>query len=180
MEIEDALDRLDLDIKRLKIDWERFFNGNLPIPPEQLRYNIAGQVQGLRSTHIRSLAHRFRLNNLEAKFNTLSVLFNRRLRQREMGLGPPVRTAAAAAPRYDAQQGIVIDDGSPTDALQALYDRLYADRERPGTDLARFRSYILGQATKIRRKTGCSRVQFRVAVERGRLKLKAKGLPGEQ
>ena len=75
LEPEEAIQRLANDIRRLKIDFDRFFNGAVKIPPEQLRKRIRDQLQDLRSIHIRSVGLRFRLNNLEARFNTFSVLF---------------------------------------------------------------------------------------------------------
>ena len=41
-------------------------------------------------------------------------------------------------------------------------------------DLDRFGAYLERQAEAIRSKTGCREIQFRVAVEDGKMKLKAK------
>ena len=62
MEIEDLLFKLDRDIKRYRIDFERFFSGNLPIPPDQLRIQIQDQIKFLRGERIKAVADRFRLN----------------------------------------------------------------------------------------------------------------------
>ena len=43
-------------------------------------------------------------------------------------------------------------------------------------DLGRFRAYLDRQAEVIRKKTGCAEIQFRIAVEEGKMKLKAKPL----
>ena len=39
-EQDEALQRLDRDLKRFKIDFERFLSGNLATPPDQLRQNL--------------------------------------------------------------------------------------------------------------------------------------------
>jgi len=49
-------------------------------------------------------------------------------------------------------------------------------REGPRFDLASFGSYLERQAAAIRVKTGCEEVQFRLAAEDGKLKLKARPL----
>ena len=49
--------------------------------------------------------------------------------------------------------------------------------EGPRFDLASFGSYLQRQAAAIRAKTGCAEVQFRLAAEDGKLRLKARPLP---
>ena len=44
----------------------------------------------------------------------------------------------------------------------------------PKMDLERFGAYLERQAESIRSKTGCREIQFRLAVEDGKMKLKAK------
>ena len=57
-------------------------------------------------------------------------------------------------------------------AVAALYQGLY--RRNPKMDLERFRTYIERQADVIRSKTGCQDIQFRIAVQDGKVKLKAR------
>jgi len=170
---------LDRDIRRFRIDFERFFTGNLPIPPEQRRISIINQIKELRTERKRAVAHRFRFNSLEAKFNALLVLFNRRLREFEVGRKDR-RAAGPADADFDPLQGVVIDEKPTAAAAQALFQGLYADTETgPKADFEKFQTYLEEQADKIRQKTGCSRVSFRVASEKGKLKLKAKPFKNE-
>ena len=39
------LDQLGRDLKQLQVDYERFFNGALPTPPEELRNRIQTQLR---------------------------------------------------------------------------------------------------------------------------------------
>lgn len=172
--LDELLLQLDQDVRRFRIDFERFFTGNLPIPPEQRRLNIQNQIKELRTVRMKAVAHRFRFNTLEAKFNALLVLFNRRLRESELGRKER-RPASLTAADFDPQQGVVVED-QPTDAAaQALFNGLYADSEAgPKADFGKFQTYLQKQADQIREKTGCTQVRFRVASEKGKLKLKAK------
>ena len=176
MKIQASIDRLDRDIQQLKIDFERFFTGNLPTPPEEFRTAVRRQIQSLRATPMQALVDRFRLNTLEARFNTLNELFNRRLREREEGAtAPPGRVAAPTTRRYDPYQGIVVGEAPPPEAIQALYRELYNDdTPSAGSSFQRFHSYLLGQMAAIRERSGCDEVKFRIATEDGRLKLKAR------
>ena len=172
LEVEDAIDKLELSLQRLKIDYERFFSGNLKTPPEQLRQNINFQIHALRSRHIRSFALRFRLSNLEARFNTFTVLFGRRLRELEQGLRD--QQASSAEDRIDAREGIVLGKKPEPGAVEALYQELCRAQKVEPDNLEHFKTYLGKQLDTIRSKTGCSQVQFRVSSEGGKIKLKAK------
>lgn len=171
------LDALAEQIERWKIDFERFLAGARQLPPDELQARIARELRELRGANLRSAADQFRLSALEARFNSYHELNNRRLRDREEGRG--ARQAPAAAPaaerRLDPMTGIVITDRIEEAALDALYAGLA--RQQSGTptmDRATFRGYIARQIELIRVKTGCESVQFRLAAEEGKLKLKAK------
>ena len=174
--IDERIMNLDQDIRRFRIDFERFFSGNLPIPPDQRRVMITNQIKDLRTERLRTVAHRFRFNTLEAKFNALLVLFNRRLREAELGRKAR-RAAEAIESELDPMTGIVIGDQASDAAAQALFQGLYADRSGgPKADFGKFQTYLAKQAEKIRDKTGCQDVSFRVTSEKGKMKLKAKAV----
>ena len=124
---------------------------------------------------MRTAAEQFRLTQLEARFNSYSELNHRRLRDREEGRS--TRAAAAPGPRaaYDAKSGIVITDRLESDAVGALYDALAREQNgAPSMALDAFRGYIAKQVESIRLKTGAEAVQFRLAAEEGKIKLKAR------
>jgi hypothetical protein len=176
LRIQASIERLDQDINQLKIDFERFFNGNLATPPEDSRQAVRQQIRRLRSEPIHALVDRFRVNTLEARFNTLNELFNRRLREREEGIVPTSpRLAPTTQSSYDPYKGIVVGEAPPPEAIQALYRELYDD-ETPSSEsnFRKFHTYLLGQMASIRERSGCDEVKFRVATEGGQLKLKAK------
>ncbi len=66
-------------------------------------------------------------------------------------------------------------------AVEALYKGLYLRRgaTRTSMDLERFRSHLEKQAGVIRAKTGCQEIQFRIAEENGKMKIKAKPIKGK-
>lgn len=172
--LDEMLMFLDQSIRRFRIDFERFFSGNLPMPPEQLRISIINQLKELRVIHMKAVSHRFRFNSLEAKFNALLVLFNRRLRESELGRNNR-RADGSLGEQFDPQEGVVFRKRPTAAAAQALFHGLYAgDETSPKADFEKFQTYLAKQAEKIRDKTGCSQVSFRVASEKGKLKLKAK------
>jgi hypothetical protein len=183
--LAEVIDHLSADIQRLRIDFERFFSGALLLPPEDLRQRVQAQLRVLRNVNGGTAVDRFRLGDLEARFNTYNELFNRRLRDREEGrrraAEESLHPATPSPARYDPASGIVIGRAAAPEAVQALYEGLAAGGERgqgPRFDLATFGAYLERQAAAIREKSGCEEVHFRLATEDGKLKLKARPLSG--
>jgi hypothetical protein len=169
---EQAIDRLARDVRDLRIEFERFFAGALPTPPEELRTQVQAQLRELRNANLQTAADHFRLSSVEAQFNAYNELHNRRLREREEGrtaLVPAVQRAAT----FDPVRGVVVEESPAPGAVEALFQRLYGSGGAK-VDLETFRAYVAGQLATIRARTGCTAVQFRVAEENGKMRLKAK------
>jgi hypothetical protein len=178
--VADQLERISEAIDKFKVEFERFLAGATLVPPDEARLRLVRDFRELRNANLRASAEQFRLASLEARFNSYSELFNRRLREKEEGrTGRAVRSAAAPAEtRLDATSGIVVTDRLETAAVDALYETLArrpgSPNAAPAMELDKFRSYLSQQIESIRLKTGCEAVQFRIATEDGKLKLKAK------
>lgn len=176
--LSEGLDQLNRDVQQLRVDFERFFNGALPFPPEELRGRVQTQIRNLRAlTSSATAVESFRLSDLEARFNSYNELFNRRLRDIEEGRHPAGRQAPPppAPRRYDPAQGVVFGDRVDPEAAEALYQGLVsAPGDNPRFDLDSFQTYLARQVSAIREKTGCAAVQFRLATEDGKVKLKAR------
>lgn len=176
--IPEALDILERDIRQLQIDFERFFNGGLPLPPEELRNRIQGQLRFLRNLSITAAVDSFRLSDLEARFNSYNEMFNRRLRDAEEGRSRGKVFAFVEKQRFDPRGGIVFGSNIDSEAAEALYHGLVSGPgDGPKFDLDSFQTYLRRQTEAIQQKTGCTEVQFRVAEEDGKLKLKARPVP---
>lgn len=168
------IDRLDRLIQQLRVDYERFFNGALELPPEQLRQDIQVELRSLRSANLKGVEDNFRLSNLEARLNSYNELYGRRIRSQEEGRGPALARRETGR-RQDPEQGVVVGGAVDQSAVEALYQGLHRTAgARPRFDMDTFRSYLDRQVDSIRQKTGCERVVFRVSEEQGKMKLKAR------
>jgi hypothetical protein len=166
------LDRLEQDLNTLRVDFERFFSGDLEVPPEQSRESIRGQIASLQSA-TKTAVDTFRLGALEARFHSWSELFNRRLRNRELQHGPQRKTLRPTK-TSDPSQGIVLGQHFDSAGVAPLYQTLYRDPAKSTMDLETFTNYLVRQHQLIRDKTGCQQVSFRIVEEDGKKKLKAK------
>lgn len=167
------LDEISRGIDSLRVEYEKFFNGALQVPPVPAHDRLRASLRRLRDQPQMSYAERFRFTNLEARFNTYEELFNRRVRSREEGRGP-VRAPEPTAAAPDISDGIVMGDRVDDTAVKALHARLLEGKGGARLDLDAFRTYLDRQTTAIRGKTGCALVRFRLVEEEGQTKLKAK------
>lgn len=169
----DDLDRFSDDLQRLRVEYERFFNGATAIPPEARRDEMESRLRLLRNAPARGAAEQFRLSSLEARFNSYQELWRRRLQNQEEGR-TPTRGRTAPTPAFDVERGVVARTGIDADAAEALYRRLQQDSDSGlRFDVDRFRGYLESQLTAIRQRTGAEAVRFRLADEGGKMKLKA-------
>src|SRR4030095_11870483 len=173
--VDAALDQLNHDLQKLRIDFQLFLAGQLPAPPDELRERIAYRLRELRALNLGSVES-FRMGTYEGQFSSLGELHGRRLREREETHRAAARGVEPRGPVHDPEAGIEGGQAADAQALEALYSGLYAGSGAGRVDFESFRGYIQGQVDAIRQKTGCSKVVFRVASEEGRLKLKAKPL----
>jgi hypothetical protein len=169
---QERIERLEVEIRRLQVEYEKFFNGGRSLPPEDLRDKLRNEIRLLRNMTLRSVADSWRLGQVEARLATYSELFGRRLRQREEGRGqllPSLEPQEAP----DARVGIVCTDRVTPQAAAALFAGL-AGSGGPALGLDTFTTYLERQVEAIRARTGCSGVRFRLEPEGNRMKLKAK------
>ena len=174
-ELDRDIDRVAASIQRFRVDAQRFFAGDLKLPPEELREKISADLRRLRSGSLNGAAANFRLGSLEAQFQSHLDLFGRRLRERERSEARTAAEAEQGAPP-DPVKGVVVSPNGGSSAVEALYRGLH--HRNPKMDLERFQTYIHHQAEVIRAKTGCRDIQFRIAVQDGKVKLKARPIQG--
>lgn len=169
-----SIDQLEREIQQLRIEFERFFSGASATPPNDLRDAVQRRLRLLREANLKDAADQFRLNALEARFNSYNELFHRRLREHEEGRRVGARPAGEAS-GADAYRGVVVGALPSAEEAEALYTALYREADRaPSFDLETFRAYLGSQVERLRTKSGCSLVQFRISSEQGKAKLKAK------
>lgn len=101
MTFEEDLKRLDVEIKKLKIQFDLYFIGSIPKPPTDQRDTLDKQVKQLQNS-TKSVADRFLYNSLVNKFNAFSDLWSKTLKNREEGVR--LHPAAARAAQRAAQE----------------------------------------------------------------------------
>ena len=185
--IDQDLQRLETELKRLEQEYNLFFGGRLPKPPWETRGRVQALVKQYDRAHIQNLGDRFRFQSLQSRFNAFVALWDRGLRAREEGRsGPfPVRNPdgpAASTPPKDRILRVTTlqDPMREMDRLRELYDSVVEARRESGLDAVPFDRFAELVASQVRqlRSSDSSQVAFRVMVKDGKVSFTARALKG--
>lgn len=181
-DIEEDLMLLDARLKQLRLEYEQYFMGGRKREPQLLRGEVQKIISYYANVPIRNTGHRFKFNNLRARFFSFrrhwddtqrkiedgrydKHRFQAELHDRERGLGDAPEAPAAGARAPDGE-------------LDRLFRAWVEARDATGQGSAglsreRLAGQLEQQAATLRQRFGVAEVRFRVVVENGRAKLKA-------
>ena len=176
--IEEDIRILDFKLGQLKRDYDQYFLGTRPREPAQLRSEVNKLVIILTNTAIQNTALRFRFSSICSRFQAFRRQWDDTLRKIEQGtyerhrfkakIHDQGRTAAPAA-----------ESGQPAPGADDLYQayvdaRLACGQSVKGISREKLEGVIDKQRAQLRERYGDdTRFRFRVAVENGKVKVKA-------
>lgn len=177
MTVDEELSRLEENIRRLKIEYEAYFNGGNPHPPGDTVYRVEQVIKKFSSDAGRlNVIQRFRFNNLSQRYAVHNDLWRKKLRNREEGREIESRRRPAET---DLGMLIVCRDPDREQTkvdrlLQALLDAKQHVGERTNDiDPARFRKFVHEKTRQLKQELACDSVQFSVMVKDGRVRFTA-------
>jgi hypothetical protein len=177
--VEEQLARLEEDIRRLKVEFDIYFNGAAKRPPYDTKGRVDTLIKRLADERTLSFAQRYHYNSLAARYNSFMQLWRRTMQDREEGRGPARRQAPVAPPESSTATFVCSDPRGDVRTVRGLFDALVEARRRCGesTDdlsFARFHRMVAEKSEALKERAGCERVHFSVAVSDGRVQFKAK------
>ena len=81
-EVDEQIERLEDDIRKLKIDFDIYFNGGSRKAPHQVRASVEARTNRLNGNRDLSFAQRFQLNGLMSRYRSYRELWRRKLREK--------------------------------------------------------------------------------------------------
>ena len=81
-DIDAQLSRMEDDIRKLKIDFDIFFNGAVKRPPLEARARLESVIKRLADNRNLTYAQRYYLNSLILRFTSYRELWRRNLKAR--------------------------------------------------------------------------------------------------
>ena len=182
--IDEQLNRLEEDIRRLKIEFDIFFNGASKRPPYDTKGRVETMLKRLGDERSLSFAQRYLLNSMAARYTSFRELWRRTMQGREEGRDAAAAARASArteAGNTENAATFVCDDAhKDVPTIKQLYDALIEAKMKcgePTDDLSfpRFHHLVATKTDNLKERLGCERVRFSIDVEGGRVSFKAKG-----
>jgi len=181
--VDEQLTRLEEDIRRLKIEFDVYFNGAAKRPPYDTKGRVETHMKRLGDDRTLSFAQRYRFNSLAARYTAFRDLWRRTMQGREEGRDPAASARAAA--KQEAVEAftrttlVCADANRDVETVKHLYNALVEAKTKCGepTDdfsFPRFHRLIASKAESLKEKLGCERVCFSVDVEGGHVSFKAR------
>jgi len=182
--VDEQLSRLEEDIRRLKIEFDIYFNGAAKRPPYDTRSRVETMLKRLGDDRTLTFAQRYLYNSLAARYTAFRELWRRTMQGREEGRDAAAAARAMArdeASHLESSTNFVCSDAhKDVPMIREMYDALIAAKMKcgePTEDLSfpRFHHLIATKADNLKEHLGCESVLFSVDIEGGRVSLKAKG-----
>lgn len=181
---DEQLTRLEEDIRRLRIEFDIFFNGAAKRPPYETKGRVETLLKRLGDDRTLTFAQRFRYNSLAARYNAFRDLWRRTMQGREEGRDPVSAARAEVKKETETKRVkpasfVCLDAHREVELVKNLYTSLIEAKRQcgePTEDLSfpKFHRLIASKADGIKEQLGCDRVRFSVAVEDGHVSFKAR------
>jgi len=179
MTVEEELDKLELYIRQLKIEFDVFFNGASRQPPHDTQRRVEKLLKKFSEGTGFTFAHRFRYNGLAQRYAAFSSRWRQRIKSMEEG--PRQKAAKVRAPDITCRE-FQIEGTFSTNNLLEIDELFLAFREAKQTcgeatenmEPETFRRFVRQKTDQLRRDFQCKQVEYSVRVHEGRAILKAK------
>ena len=180
---DEQLSRLEEDIRRLKIEFDVFFNGASKRPPYETKGRVETLLKRMADDRTLSFAHRYRYNQLASRYNAFRELWRRTMQGREEGRDPVVTARASAkqqaAEHFKSANFVCNDPHRDVELVKEVYQALMEAKKACGEPMEdfsfpRFHRLLASQADHLKERSGCERVSFSIDVDGGHVNFKAK------
>lgn len=84
LEVDQQIGRIEEDIRKLKIEFDIYFNGGTKRPPLQAKARLEAHLKRIADDRSLSYGQRYHFNNLMARFTSYRELWRRKLKIKGM------------------------------------------------------------------------------------------------
>jgi hypothetical protein len=182
--VDDALDRLEYEMRRLKVEYDIYFNGGTLRPPIDTKGRVETAIKRIYDARGVTFQQRFRYNSLVARYNVMRELWRRQTQDREENGRPPTAEAHTAL----RERSTIIrcnDPKSEPEKVSELYDHLIAAKRECGERIGAltlevFTQFLMSRADHIKERLETKAVDFVIGVDNGRVKFAARPATEDQ
>ena len=202
MTIDEELNILEDAMRRLKVEYDKYFGGGVRKLPNDLDWRVQGLLRKYGDTQKLSFSQRFKFNSIAQRYAIFSELWRQKVRIKEEGYRRPedallsiqgLRTNfEREAAESLKQQGEVLtaepepeftvdcaDAANEPENIRLLFDAMLHAKRRAGEASPQgrydgFVAFIKFKTDQIRREFHCDRVEYRVEVREHKVRLTAR------
>ena len=196
MTVDEELNLLESHLRRLKIEYEVFFNNPQKKAPSDLEWKVLTLLRKFSDGSRLSFSQRYRFNELAQRYAIYSDLWRKKARIREEGYRRPqdaLLSIQGLRPeehepehkvygvKHHENQAFTVqcsDVTAEADKIEKLYGALTEAKKKNGENVSgsldSFKSFVQKKTQEIRKQHQCEKVEYAVEVQDGRVKLKAK------
>ena len=203
--IEEELSQLSENLRKLKVEYEIFFNNPTKRPPNDLEWRVTNALRKCSDGARMSFSQRYRYNEMAQRYAIQSDLWRKKMRIREEGYrrpqdailsvqgagggtqAPEIRPvyglshqkkdkAAPAEQPFSVQCSDASEQGKIESLYNALNEAKKSAGEQAGGNFDSFAKFVKKKTSEIRKQHGCESVVYSVEIENGSPRLKAKAV----
>jgi hypothetical protein len=201
--IDEELNLLDQQLRRLKIEYEIFFNNPAKRPPTDVEWKVLTLIRKYSDGTRMSFSQRFRYNEMAQRYAVQADLWRKKMRIREegyrrpqdailsvQGVRPPEERETKHRPVYGVGHSAQVtpedqpftvqcsDAAAEKEKVESLYKALTEAKLKSGEKISgsldSFAAFVEKKTSQLRKEYGCESVQYSVEMEDGHVKLRAK------
>lgn len=189
--VDEELNILEENLRRLKIEYDVYFGGGSKKPPADTEWRVQSLIKKYQEGGRLSYTQRFRYNTIAQRYALFADLWRKKLKIKEEGYRRPqdaylgiqgMRTDEEHEAREALSDAVpkpfassVSDADADQERVRALYEAMVKAKQGgagvPNFD--QFKTFVKKKTEQIRKEYGCHAVEYSVDAE-GKLKAKAK------
>lgn len=197
MTVDEELNVLESQLRRLKIEYEIFFSNPQKKPPTDIEWKVLTLLRKFSDGGRMGFSQRFRYNEIAQRYAVYSDLWRKKARIREEGYRRPqdallsvqgvreeehvAKHKAYGVHHVSSESPFVVhcaDPSAESENVEKLFVALSAAKKKAGEEvsgsLSSFKSFVQKKTQEIRQQHGCPQVEYTVEVQDGKVKLRAR------
>src|ERR1700752_1009056 len=199
--IDEELNVLDSQLRRLKIEYEIFFSNPQKRPPTDVEWKVLALLRKFSDGGRMNFSQRYRYNEMAQRYAVYRDLWRKKSRIREEGYRRPQDALLSVQgvrvdgeehkPQHHHAYGVSHAAGATSSAftlhsvdqsereqVERLYNTLVAAKKKAGENVSggidSFTAFVQKKTEQIRKQYKCENVEYSVEIADGHVKLKAK------
>lgn len=176
------LDHLENAVAELKVQYEQYFTGLSPLPPDKLHADVKRRLRALLSAPFRGSEVNYRLRSLKQRYHSFDTYFQRVMKQREEGVYHRDVFKANLRERIAQEEQFAQSaEGAAAKGMKELFESYRQALEkqsgrRPDVDFKAFKDSLMRRAKELKERHGVKKLTFRVVVKGGKVTVQAKAV----